>query len=103
MAARGCGTDAASARSSSMSPLFLTLGLMLGIGVAVPAVASPHARRQLLIFAPDTPSPALTEQRRLLAGESAALRERDLDVIEVGGTAPLRRRYAVAAARSRCC
>lgn len=81
----------------------LALGIVIGLGsaAAVPAGAAPLPdRRRLLVFASGAASTALATQRRLLAGDAAALRERDLDVVEdvvdAGGGSALRRRYAIA-------
>jgi hypothetical protein len=85
-------------------------GLMTGAAVSgtTPVLASWRWKsRLLLVFAPDADDPALLDQRGRLAGASAAMRERDLVVIEVIGAhadrqldpGRLRTEYGVARAR----
>ena len=72
--------------------------------------ASAAPQRQLFIFAANAATPALAEQRRLLAERNTELAERDLTVIQIVGSrlagAPgnamqLRRRYHVTASQFR--
>ncbi len=66
-----------------------------GIVAASQAVASPLSElrwqaRPLVVFAPEDAAPGLAEQRRLIAAQRDAIRERDMVVYLVSGSAVTR-------------
>ncbi len=70
--------------------MLISASVLSGRGVADPAgVSSMDAymwlNRPLLVFAPTESDPIIAEQRSALAGRSAALRDRDMIVIEIAG------------------